>query len=86
MIERITTLSGSIYEIDRSGRRWRRMSHPAWSTALRTEGGRYRTAAEPRVGVPLVITADPLTPGTDLRVIETSPVTKVESLEQEEEK
>jgi hypothetical protein len=78
MTELITTENGSIYEIDRAAKIWKRLSWPSWSTGVRSQGGTYRTASSSTCGQPLIITADPLDPSADLRLITTSCIVKVE--------
>jgi hypothetical protein len=78
MTELITTENGSIYEINRTDKIWKRVSWPSWSTGVRSRGGTYRTASSSTCGQPLIITADPLDPSADLRLITTSCIVKVE--------
>jgi hypothetical protein len=85
MIELITTENGSIYEIDRYAKTWKRLSWPAWSTGVRSKGGTYRTASSSTPGQPLIITADAMNPEMDMRVITTSPVVSVEEKERPED-
>jgi hypothetical protein len=77
MSEVITTVNGSVYEISREDKTWRRLSWPAWSDQVRTVSGTYRSASPAEPGLPLVITADPFTPLAIVRVITTSPVQEV---------
>jgi hypothetical protein len=73
---RIYTESGSVYEIDSEAQRWERLE--GTSPALRTRDGFYRKLIFRGVGYPMVITGEPLTPGTDERRIITSPVVDYE--------
>lgn len=78
MTEQVTTRNGSVYEIDRAAKTWRRLTWPPWSDQVRTTGGSYRSASPAEPGRPLVITADPLAPLALIRVITTSPVASVQ--------
>lgn len=81
MIEQVTTVNGSVYEIDREAGTWKRVSWPEWSTGVRSDGGTYLgVAVQP--GEPLVIIAEPLSPVYDIRIITTSRIVKIETREE----
>lgn len=75
---RVHTESGSVYEISEEEKRWKRLE--GVTTDLRTEGGFYQDCSLPGTGLPMIIIAEPLTPGTLVRMITTSPVMAIEHL------
>lgn len=80
---RVHTESGSIYILNQKELTWdrERMRPDGFSLfPVRTKGGKLNSFPEKiNIGEPLVLLGPPLTPGTTVRMIETSPIVKVES-------
>lgn len=75
--QRFETESGSLYELDHDARTWRRLRHADDSTAVRTPDGSFTQASPVIVGRSVHIVGAPLDPAADLRLITTSPVTRI---------
>jgi hypothetical protein len=78
---RFRTETGSTYVIDPDALTWSRTPTLA-SGIIRTEGGQVTSVQIPGVGQRAVIVGPPVRPGSDLRVIITSPVVAIESDDQ----
>lgn len=76
---RVTTSNGSVYTLDTLGMRWKQVESTQLSGILRTPDGDYEDVVLV-VGKPMVLIGPPLDPTKDKRMIETSPVVKVEGL------
>lgn len=76
-ITRFATASGSLYEIDHAAKTWRRLAHAPKSRFVRTPEGHFTSVSPIQVGAPVRLVCPPLLPGTDLRIIETTPVARI---------
>jgi hypothetical protein len=74
---RITTTSGSIYELDTVARTWRR-TPSLGSGTLRSEGGPLIALHIAGVGSPAIIWGPPMTDDSEVRLITTSAVVAIE--------
>ena len=82
---KVTTQSGSVYDLDRDTMTWSRKRVREYTedeeidmtNPLRTAQGELRVWPVVEVGISLILQCPPLVPGTDGRVIWTSPVTEV---------
>jgi hypothetical protein len=72
----ISTASGSLYRLTPTT--WERLDHHPSSRELRGETGPLLGIGAPlAVGAPAILYGPPLTAGTDLRIITTTPLTGI---------
>lgn len=83
-MKRIRTETGSVYEVDVERKLWRRVTSTPAGGRLRTERGIYWTVQIPSVGGFLVLTMEPLTTLSDVRVITSSRAVEVEDVPDEQ--
>lgn len=83
-VVRVTTATGSIYQIDYARHHWQRLHSTPTSGAIRTDAGEFIQATQPIVGRPIFFLLPPLHPDQGGhpqavgRMIHTSPIVSVE--------
>ncbi len=79
----VKTETGSEYHVIESSMTWERVEQPTVENPfvpLRTLSGSLKQWPKVVVGQPMNLFGPPLTPGTDFRLIQTSPVLSVEEV------
>ncbi len=80
MITRVTTESGSVYEIDQDRKTWARITDGKFSGRLRTKSGTYDAVSPLVIGQGLLLHCPPLRDNGPQRMIYTSNIVSTETL------